>query len=146
MKRSLVLMLVLVLGGCASYFAPPYEAAISDKLTSAAAGVERIGAAIDLAGAAPPGTFAKYEPDHVAVLADLRSARTIAEGRAAIYEGKPSGEAAKIVVNMIGNCDAAVLLVAQRHKTAGLTPSLFSNVMVRETCALSVKSEQLLQP
>jgi hypothetical protein len=135
-------LLLLTLPGCVS-FLPTYDQAVHEQLGSAVDEINKIGTAASLPYRTP--AFAEVEPYYIAAFSHLSSAKETAAYREQGLTGRVSARSAAIVREAIGNCERALELLRDLHRSEGIDGTDFADSSVRQTCTIPVMMEHRLQ-
>ena len=128
------ILLAFLLGGCVSVL-PPESVEARRQLTEAVDALNQLDAAVAIPQA--DHSFRGLQPYYVTAIASLKSARRIADQRAADAQGRLSERPTKIAVQAIDNCMTAVDLLMQLNVTKALDPRDLDAFPVRSTCTIA---------
>jgi len=136
--HRLILLLAVILSGCVSAL-PPHSPELGRQLSQAVDAIGELDAAVAIPQA--DHSFKALQPHYVKALASLKSARRIAEQRAAGARGGLSERPAEISTRTIDNCIASLDLLMQLNVTKALEPRDLDAFPVQSTCSIAKLTE-----
>ncbi len=144
MKRPFLILISLLLTSCSTFFVPSFNEQMYKSLEAGNIELSKLHQAIVVDGRPVP-EFAKIEPLYVNSLAHFARARDLAEKRPDATPGLPSEESAKLIVQVIKNCEASInrLLTAHKARTQNIQMTDFNSQ--KGICSIPVAMENLLK-
>lgn len=131
--NRLALLFAVMLSGCVSVL-PPQSVEANRQLTQAVDAISQLDAAVAIPQA--DHSFRGLQPYYVTAIASLKSAKRIADQRAADSRGGVQERPARIAAQTIDNCLSSVDLLMQLNMTKPLDPRDLEAVPVRSTCTI----------
>ncbi|MBC7667300.1 MAG: hypothetical protein H7236_02325 [Gemmatimonadaceae bacterium] len=136
-RTALVGCAALVLASCA-VFAPPYDATLDQKTTTAYEGVARLAAEAEMGLYQDKATYT----GKIGTYADIQAALAVAAIRAgsAPVGGKPAGQARDLTVSFLKGCSGQVSGLATLHKTFGIVTGTGATTAMMVSCDQAAKA------
>jgi hypothetical protein len=136
-RTASVAGLALVLSACA-LFAPPYDATLDQKTTSAYESVAKLAAQAEMGLYQDKTTY----PSAVDTYATIQGALAVVAVRAASapVAGKRAADARDQTVGFIKGCSAQVSGLATLHKTYGVVPGTGATTAMMVSCDQAAKA------
>jgi hypothetical protein len=136
-RTASVAGLALVLSACA-LFAPPYDATLDEKTTSAYESVAKLAAQAEMGLYQDKATY----PGAVDTYATIQGALAVVAVRAASapVAGKRAGDARDQTVGFIKGCSAQVAGLAALHKAYGVVPGTGATTAMMISCDQAAKA------
>jgi len=136
-RGATVAGLALVLSACA-LFAPPYDATLDQKTTSAYESVAKLAAQAEMGLYQDKATY----PGAVDTYATIQGALAVVAVRAASapVAGKRAEDARDQTVGFIKGCSAQVSGLAALHKTYGVVPGTGATTAMMVSCDQAAKA------
>ncbi len=134
--------LASTLAGCA-LFAPPYDATLDQKTTSAYEGVAKLSAEAEMGLYQDKSTYS----GKIETYAEIQAALAVAAIRAgsAPTGGKGAEKARELTVRQIKSCAARVSTVAAEHSAKGLAPAAGETGAMMSSCDLAARAVRAMK-
>lgn len=139
---ALTLAGLAALGGCA-VFAPPYDATLDAKITTAYEGAARLAAEAEMGLYADKASYT----GKIGAYADVQAALAVAALRAATqpHAAKPAQQAIALEVGLIKGCAAQVQGLAELHQSQGVIPKTGATTAMMVSCDQAAKAVAAMQ-
>jgi len=141
-RTASVIGLALILSACA-VFAPPYDATLDQKTTTAYESAARLAAKAEMGAYQDKATYA----DAIETYADIQAGLAVAALRAgsAPTSGQGAEKARDLTVGLIQSCGARVSSLATLHKAKGITPDAGLTEPMMSSCDLAARAVRAMK-
>jgi len=133
MNRRFAILAALALSGCVGLL-PPASEQIAGQLNQAVAAIDEVSEAAAIPYA--DRSFAAMQTRYIRALSSLRGALRAAEQRAQYGRGKPFSRPARISVEAVGNCVAAVRGLMEINRDRAIDERDVAAVPVQAICTV----------
>ena len=144
MLKRLYLGVLLLLGGCAGWFAVPYDSPLDVHATSAYGTAAKIAAEIQLGQLTTADSYARTTDQYASLMSDIAIAVQQAQGLQT--HSSVAEDNKKRLIDILTACSAQTQTLAGLQKSSGLQPNAGAENGMMTTCSEAAKAAAAMKP